>query len=98
MKRALFFFWESAKQAVRGLSANKVRTFLTMLGVIIGIFSVITLVTIGEGGKKYITDQIQNVGAGYDSFTMVAGKDPMVPPNPKFVYADIAYLKIKNRV
>jgi putative ABC transport system permease protein len=82
-------------QAIRALASNKVRTTLTMLGVIIGIFSVITLVTIGEGAKSYVTDQIKNLGAGYDSFIMVAGKDHNAPPNPKFVYADIAYLKSK---
>jgi len=89
----IFFFWESLRQAVRALLFNKVRTFLTMLGVIIGIFSVITLVTIGEGAKSYVTEQIKNLGAGYDSFALVAGKDNNSPPNPKFTYADIAYLK-----
>ena len=64
-----------------------------MLGVIIGIFSVITLVTIGEGAKTYVTDQIQSLGAGYDSFLIVSGKDPHAPPYPRFVYADINYLK-----
>jgi putative ABC transport system permease protein len=91
----IFFILESMKQAWRSLLSNKVRSFLTMLGVIIGIFSVITLVTIGEGAKTYVTDQIKNLGAGYDSFIMVAGKDTNAPPNPKFVYADIAYLKSK---
>jgi putative ABC transport system permease protein len=86
---------ESMKQAWRSLLSNKVRSFLTMLGVIIGIFSVITLVTIGEGAKTYVTDQIKTLGAGYDSFIMVAGKDTNAPPNPKFTYADIAYLKTK---
>jgi len=89
----IFFFWESLRQAVRALLFNKVRTFLTMLGVIIGIFSVITLVTIGEGAKSYVTDQIKNLGAGYDSFALVAGKDNNSPPNLKFTYADIAFLK-----
>lgn len=89
----LFFFFESMKQAIRGLASNKVRSILTMLGVIIGIFSVITLVTIGEGAKRYVTDQIQSMGAGFDSFIVVAGKDNSAPPNPKFVYADINYLK-----
>jgi putative ABC transport system permease protein len=42
-----------------------------------------------------VTDQIKNVGAGYDSFILVAGKDANSPPNPKFVYADIANLKSK---
>jgi putative ABC transport system permease protein len=89
------FILESIKQAVRSLGANKVRSFLTMLGVIIGIFSVITLVTIGEGAKTFITSQIQNLGAGYDSFIVVAGKDQSVPPNPKFIYSDISYLKAR---
>jgi putative ABC transport system permease protein len=89
----IFFLWESMKQALRALGSNKVRSFLTMLGVIIGIFSVITLVTIGEGAKSYVTDQIQSLGAGYDSFILSAGKDHSTPPVPKFVYADIALMK-----
>ncbi|MDD4179951.1 MAG: ABC transporter permease [Candidatus Margulisbacteria bacterium] len=89
----LLSIWEEMKQAWRALLSNKVRSALTMLGVIIGIFSVITLVTIGEGAKTYVTDQIKNLGAGYDSFILVAGKDPNSPPNPKFVYADIAHFK-----
>lgn len=92
----IYFIWEEMKQALRSLTSNKVRSTLTMLGVIIGIFSVITLVTIGEGAKKYVTDQVQSLGAGYDSFIMVAGKDNNVPPTPKFVYADINL--IKNRI
>ncbi len=91
----IFFILESIKQALRSLSSNKVRTALTMLGIIIGIFSVITLVTIGEGAKSYVTDQIQSLGAGYDSFVLVAGKEPNTPPTPKFTYADIAYMRTK---
>ncbi|OGW74064.1 MAG: hypothetical protein A2484_10255, partial [Nitrospirae bacterium RIFOXYC2_FULL_44_7] len=91
----IFFLLESIKQAYRALLSNKVRSFLTMLGVIIGIFSVITLVTIGEGAKTYITDQIKTMGAGYDSFIVVAGKDANTPPSPKFVYGDISFLKAR---
>ncbi len=86
---------EEIKQAWRALLSNKVRSFLTMLGIVIGIFSVITLVTIGEGAKSFITEQIKNLGAGYDSFALVAGKDINAPPNPKFKYADINYFKSK---
>jgi putative ABC transport system permease protein len=89
----LNFYWEILIQALKGLGSNKVRTGLTMLGVIIGIFSVITLVTIGEGAKSYVTGQIRNMGAGYDSFFFAAGKDTNSPPNPKLSYADVAYLK-----
>ena len=92
----IYAIWEEMKQAWRALMSNKVRSALTMLGVIIGIFSVITLVTIGEGAKTYVTDQIKNLGAGYDSFILAAGKDMNSPPNPKFTYADIALFK--NRV
>ncbi|MFA4966668.1 MAG: ABC transporter permease [Candidatus Margulisiibacteriota bacterium] len=93
MNTLLYSIWEEMKQAWRALLSNKVRSALTMLGVIIGIFSVITLVTIGEGAKSYVTDQIKNLGAGYDSFILVAGKDTNSPPNPKFTYADIAHYK-----
>ncbi|MFA6549023.1 MAG: ABC transporter permease [Candidatus Margulisiibacteriota bacterium] len=93
MNALLYSIWEEMKQAWRALLSNKVRSALTMLGVIIGIFSVITLVTIGEGAKIYVTDQIKNLGAGYDSFILVAGKDTNSPPNPKFTYADIAHFK-----
>jgi putative ABC transport system permease protein len=93
MNAMLYSIWEEMKQAWRALLSNKVRSTLTMLGVIIGIFSVITLVTIGEGAKSYVTDQIKNLGAGYDSFVLVAGKDQNSPPNPKFTYADIAHFK-----
>jgi ABC-type antimicrobial peptide transport system permease subunit len=89
----LNFYFEILIQALKGLGSNKVRTGLTMLGVVIGIFSVITLVTIGEGAKSYVTEQIQNLGAGYDSLIIVAGKDHSVPPNPKFLYSDMALLK-----
>ena len=85
--------FEEMKQAWRALLSNKVRSALTMLGVIIGIFSVITLVTIGEGAKNYVTDQIKSLGAGYDSFAIEAGKDINAPPNPKLTYNDIAMLK-----
>ncbi|MFA6432180.1 MAG: ABC transporter permease [Candidatus Margulisiibacteriota bacterium] len=90
------FILENIKQATKALLFNKVRSLLTMLGIIIGIFSVITLVTIGEGAKSYVTDQIQSLGAGYNSFTVVSGKDHNSPPLPQFAYSDLDYLM--NRV
>ncbi len=80
---------ESFKQAFRSLGGNRLRTGLTMLGIIIGIFSVITLVTIGEGAKTYVTDQIKNLGTGLNSFTVLPGKDNFEIPNPKLIYSDI---------
>jgi putative ABC transport system permease protein len=48
--------------AIENVRANPLRSFLTMLGVIIGVFSVVTLVSIGEGAKKYVTDQFSELG------------------------------------
>lgn len=49
--------------ALRSLWRNKSRSVLTMLGVIIGVGAVILLVAIGNGLKKYVTDQFQQFGA-----------------------------------
>lgn len=48
--------------ALRALSNNKMRGFLTMLGVIIGVASVITMLAIGQGSKKSIQAQISEMG------------------------------------
>ncbi len=49
--------------ALRALYANKLRAVLTMLGIIIGVGAVITLVSVGEGVQKVVTEQIQSVGS-----------------------------------
>lgn len=50
------------KIAMASVWSNKMRSFLTMLGIIIGISSVIVLVGMGEGTKKQVTDQIEKLG------------------------------------
>src|SRR5437870_3327943 len=50
------------KVAVRALSRNKLRTALTMLGIIIGVGAVIALVSIGQGAQAMIQDQINAMG------------------------------------
>lgn len=50
------------KMSFTSITSNKLRTFLTMLGIIIGISSVITLVALGEGTKKQVQDQIESLG------------------------------------
>lgn len=54
---------ESLANAFRGLLANKLRSLLTMLGVIIGVGAIITTTAIGEGAKADITERIQTLGA-----------------------------------
>ena len=53
---------ESLKMAFKTLTANKLRSGLTMLGIIIGNASVIAMVGIGEGAQKYINEQLQTLG------------------------------------
>lgn len=51
------------KIALRALSNNKMRAFLTMLGIIIGVASVITMLAIGQGSKRSIQQQISEMGS-----------------------------------
>ncbi|MFA9398176.1 MAG: ABC transporter permease [Clostridiaceae bacterium] len=54
---------ESVKMALNSIIANKMRAFLTMLGIIIGISSVIAIVSLGNGGTEQITAEFEALGA-----------------------------------
>src|SRR5450432_2984318 len=49
--------------ALNALRRNKLRAFLTMLGIIIGVGAVIAMVAIGQGSKKSIQDQLASMGS-----------------------------------
>ena len=51
------------KIAIRAIAGNKLRAFLTMLGIIIGVASVITMLAIGQGSKRSIQAQISEMGS-----------------------------------
>lgn len=53
---------ECARVALRGLVSNKMRTALTMLGIIIGVGVVIIVVAIGQGATKSVTDAVNSLG------------------------------------
>ena len=55
-------FLETFKVAFEAIISNKVRSGLTMLGVIIGVLAVILLVSIGEGARIYITKELTGLG------------------------------------
>ncbi len=55
-------FLATMKMALRALRRNKLRTFLTMLGMIIGVMAVIAMVGIGNGAKTQIENQIASLG------------------------------------
>jgi putative ABC transport system permease protein len=54
--------WESVRIALRALTANKMRSILTMLGIIIGVGAVIALLSVGHGFEQYITEQFEGLG------------------------------------
>jgi putative ABC transport system permease protein len=54
--------YEVIRFAMRGLSANKLRSALTMLGILIGVAAVILLVAVGNGSAKAISDKIEALG------------------------------------
>ncbi|HOS79103.1 MAG: FtsX-like permease family protein [Chloroflexi bacterium] len=62
MRTRLADLWENIRVALDGLLANKLRSVLTMLGVIIGVASVVALLSIGNGASASITSQISSIG------------------------------------
>ncbi len=55
--------WDSFSSAIRAIMANKLRSALTMLGVVIGVGSVIAMIGIGEGTKKKSLEQLEIMGS-----------------------------------
>mgnify|MGYP000551368580 FL=1 len=54
---------ESSATAVRSLLGNKVRSGLTMLGIVIGVAAVIAMLSVGHGAQQAVTGQIQSIGS-----------------------------------
>ena len=57
-------FWENLILALSAIRANKIRSFLTMLGMIIGISSVITIVSLGDTMRSLMASEYENIGLG----------------------------------
>ncbi|MCG6137943.1 MAG: ABC transporter permease [Nostoc sp. LLA-1] len=55
-------FLESVQMAGKTLLSNKLRSALTMLGIVIGNASVIAMIGIGEGGQKFVTQELESLG------------------------------------
>ncbi|MFA4985777.1 MAG: ABC transporter permease [Candidatus Brocadiia bacterium] len=55
-------FWTIVKVSLRSLRANKLRTFLAMLGIIIGVAAVISMLAIGAGAQKSILSRLSSLG------------------------------------
>jgi len=66
--------WQSLKVAMRALGRNKMRTALTMLGIIIGVSAVIAMVALGQGATVRVTESISSLGTNLLT---------VMPGNPK---------------
>lgn len=74
-------FWELLKESFTSLKLNKMRTGLAMLGIIIGIGSVIGLISIGESSKKSVTSRIESLGSNLITVSPGSQRSGMVRGN-----------------
>src|SRR5882757_3741689 len=70
---------ESIRLALRALGVDKVKAFLTMLGVMIGSASIVLVVTIASTGKAYVVGQIEGIGANLAYAALDRNGVPTVP-------------------
>ncbi|QBE98966.1 ABC transporter permease [Blautia producta] len=66
---------QSLKMAWNAVCSNKMRTFLTMLGIIIGVIALVVLVSIADGATSSVTDQISGMGSNYLTVTITDDKE-----------------------
>ncbi len=82
-------FFQAFKMALKSIASNKVRSFLTMLGVIIGVGSVITAVAFAQGSTKSITDSIEGLGSNIISINITGrGSNRTVTYNELNAFAE----------
>jgi len=73
--------WQSFLEALESLSANKMRSALTILGIVIGVAAVIAMVSVGRGAQNTITDSIQGIGTNL-LFVIRGGSEDVRNPKP----------------
>ncbi len=94
---------DTLRIAVDALRANRVRAALTMLGVVIGVASVILLTSIGEGGREYVKEQF--AGMGTNLVIVTPGKSETFGGRPqiglstvhRLTFEDTQALKVQSR-
>lgn len=92
-------FWNSLLLALREIRRNLLRSFLTILGIVIGVSAVITMVTLGNGATQSVKDQVSSLGSNL--LQIRTGQRMMGPPGggggaPAFKMEDIE--AIRNQV
>lgn len=69
---------QSVKMAWKSISSNKMRSFLTMLGIIIGVLALVVLVSLVSGATSSVNDQISSMGANLIQVSVMDDKDKPV--------------------
>ncbi len=77
MKIIMNSLYQSLKMALKSIAGNKMRAFLTMLGIIIGVFSLVVLVSLVNGATSTVTDTISSLGT--DMLTVSISDDKGYP-------------------
>lgn len=72
MEVTLVKTYQLLKMAIKSIITNKIRSFLTMLGIIIGIASVIILIAMGQGSTKSVQNSIQSMGTNLITVSITA--------------------------
>lgn len=80
---------ESFRMSLKAITANKLRSFLTMLGIIIGVMALVILVSVASGTTASVTDSIKSMGT--NTFTVRISDDKGNP-----ITADELYKLVKN--
>ncbi|MFK4996844.1 ABC transporter permease [Bacillus sp. N9] len=89
--------WESFKIALSSIWNHKIRSILTMLGIIIGVAAVITIVAIGQGAKTQLTEDLFSTDKNviqlfYEPLPSEDGSDIMMWNEPELTSLDIDVL------
>ena len=67
---------ENMRIAIFSIKTNIMRSLLTMLGIIIGVASVIAVVTVGNGGRDYIISMLSSMGSNIITITVKSDASP----------------------
>jgi putative ABC transport system permease protein len=79
-------FRHSVQTAFKGLEANKSRSLLTILGIVIGVSAIILVMALGEGAQNLILSQVQGMGAR--TIAVGAGREPTGPSDAGQIFSD----------
>lgn len=82
--------FELLKIAVSSIRSNKVRSLLTMLGLIIGISSVVTIMSIGDGTEASISESLGSLGV--NNITISESRDETILPSERISHSDISQI------